>query len=697
MPRIKLLVSALALGLASTSATQAQEFSAVVSFGDSLSDAGQYAALPPPYYFGAQGSFTTNPDDVWTQILAASFGLTQTPSVAGGTNYAWGGAPTSFSVPGVPVPLFCVPATLPCDSVAEQIAAYGTIDPNALYTYWAGANDIFNYVGYAAASAITSAQAQQYTALSAANAIGQIGGLQDDGANYIVVLNLPDIGRAPNFTNATLFPTQASPAASQAVSGLVYIYNTQLNAGLASLADGIIPINAFGLVNEILADPSAFGFTNTTATACNLALTGGSSLFCTPAAYVSPDANLTYLFADGVHPSGAAHAMLAKVVVATIQAPGQVSMAAELPLQVYDNHSNVINQQVFGMNREPRSEGESNVYGELRYNRHDFEQSVNTQAFDSRLITGTFGGDVRFSDHFSLGASFTYGNSSGESFGSSVDANEVLISGYGVAHLGAGYLNAIITGGTSSLEIDRAIELGPTTRIERGDTNAKHLAFEVGGGFSFGSEDFRHGPFASVTWQRVDVDGYAENSQDSTSMWFSDFERESTVGRIGYRIDGHAGSLQPFGSIAWAKEDEDTGSSVQAGSNTMNGHFTFDGFLPSEDWVEADVGLNYQMNDKTMFSFAYRARLNDDGQDMNSLAVGVRMEFGGAAPAPAPEPVQAATTTCAELDDDGDGVNNCDDKCPGSTAGQPVGAYGCAVPAPEPEPEPVMEAKPYRN
>lgn len=49
-----------------------------------------------------------------------------------------------------------------------------------------------------------------------------------------------------------------------------------------------------------------------------------------------------------------------------------------------------------------------------------------------------------------------------------------------------------------------------------------------------------------------------------------------------------------------------------------------------------------------------------------------------------PEPVAAVppapTVTCADKDDDGDGVNNCDDKCPGSTAGQAVGPDGCAVP-----------------
>ena len=145
-------------------------------------------------------------------------------------------------------------------------------------------------------------------------------------------------------------PAFRGTANQASVSGLVFVYNDQLNTRLATLADGIIPINAYQLIGEVIADPASYGFTNVTGTACNIAvLPNNSSLFCSPATYVTPGANETYLFADGVHPSGAAHRMLARVVQATIQAPGQVSMAGELPLQVYDNHSNVINNQIFHM------------------------------------------------------------------------------------------------------------------------------------------------------------------------------------------------------------------------------------------------------------------------------------------------------------------------------------------------------------
>jgi len=58
--------------------------------------------------------------------------------------------------------------------------------------------------------------------------------------------------------------------------------------------------------------------------------------------------------------------------------------------------------------------------------------------------------------------------------------------------------------------------------------------------------------------------------------------------------------------------------------------------------------------------------------------VGVVIPLGPEPMAPvAPAPV---APSCADMDDDGDGVNNCNDKCPGSQAGQTIGPDGCPVP-----------------
>jgi OOP family OmpA-OmpF porin len=61
-------------------------------------------------------------------------------------------------------------------------------------------------------------------------------------------------------------------------------------------------------------------------------------------------------------------------------------------------------------------------------------------------------------------------------------------------------------------------------------------------------------------------------------------------------------------------------------------------------------------------------------------SIGLVYSFGGgAAPPPPPPPpaVPPAAPDCHALDDDHDGVNNCDDRCPDTAAGTVVGPDGC--------------------
>ncbi|MBJ7576254.1 OmpA family protein [Luteimonas sp. MC1828] len=71
----------------------------------------------------------------------------------------------------------------------------------------------------------------------------------------------------------------------------------------------------------------------------------------------------------------------------------------------------------------------------------------------------------------------------------------------------------------------------------------------------------------------------------------------------------------------------------------------------------------------------------NDGEDWFGdvlASVGVVIPLGPEPTAPvAPAPV---APSCADMDSDGDGVNDCDDKCPGSQAGQTIGPDGCPVP-----------------
>lgn len=628
MPRISHLAAACALAL-SAQAAQAQQFSGVVTFGDSLSDAGNVSTVDGNPATAAGNSFTTNNDPVAAQIIAAQYGYNLQHSVVGGTDYAWGGSCAQFATSGttppcVAQPIAVGPGLFYFARLDQQITQYlattgGSADPNALYTVWSGANDIFASLGtvWATSPAIIGGTTGVANAV-----IANVNTLQNAGANYIVVFNLPDLARTPQFNTL--------PTANQQAGNLASVsYNGALNAGLAG-RQGIIPVNVFALVNESIANPAYFGFTNVTTAAC----IGGSSLACgavgsgNPINY-APGTNDTFLFADSVHPTGAAHRLLASVVTSTIAAPGQVSLAGELPVQVYGDHSGAINQALFS-DKVGGGEAGSAPRGffQAQFGNQDYDASLNSPALSTNSNSITAGFDYRYSEGLSFGAAISYGNSNGDFSGGDIDGKEILGSAFATAHFGNGYVNGILSLGSSSIDINRYIVLGPSVRVEEGNANASHKAFELSGGYLFG-DAVRHGPFASVTWQKISVGDYAENSGTSTSMRFDGFDRDSLIGRVGYQLQGSFGdsAIHPSLRVAYASENQNDPTRVTAGSTSMNGQFTLDGFTPSDNWVEADLSVSVEFTDTINGYLGYHGRLSDDIQDNNSYNIGVNVAF----------------------------------------------------------------------
>ena len=90
------------------------------------------------------------------------------------------------------------------------------------------------------------------------------------------------------------------------------------------------------------------------------------------------------------------------------------------------------------------------------------------------------------------------------------------------------------------------------------------------------------------------------------------------------------------------------------------------------------VGIRTELAYRADFDDSSVAAPDEDWFGDVLASVGVIIPLGPEPVAPvAPAPV---APNCADLDDDGDGVNNCNDKCPGSQAGQTIGPDGCPVP-----------------
>ncbi len=301
-----MLTGYLALMLAAPGWAAAQGSGGIVVFGTSLSDPGNAFALlgatntPPDYSVDpflvpdrpyARGGQHFSNGATWVEQLARPLGLAGSvrpafASNAGATNFAVGGARAR--------------AFGDAPDLSRQVGAFlsgsgGSAPSEALYVVEMGGNDLRD----ALVAATDDARF-----LIIGDAIGSIArniaALYGAGARKFLVWSAPDLGLTP----AILGLDQLRPGTAAGASFLSQTFNFHLDLALADLAHfpgiSIRRLDAFGKLHDIVNRPQDFGLSNVN-TAC---ITPSVA----PFACTDPD---EFLFWDGIHPTGAGHAIIA--------------------------------------------------------------------------------------------------------------------------------------------------------------------------------------------------------------------------------------------------------------------------------------------------------------------------------------------------------------------------------------------------
>jgi outer membrane lipase/esterase len=223
---------------------------------------------------------------VWASDVASSLGVTLQPSLQGGTNFAFGGATTGTPGQG--------PGGFPYSLIVQAnqyLGATGNVaSPNALYVIEGGGNDARTALAVIAGGAGIGPTVAATAAAFAANIGSIVDKLQLAGAQHIIVWNTPNLGLSPAVTAAGAADLGSFLAAS-------------MNAALAQQLAGEIGVSTFdifGLGTSIALDPPAFGLTNAT-DACGAI--GGANCDL-------------YEYWDGIHPTAAAHRVIADAFLA---------------------------------------------------------------------------------------------------------------------------------------------------------------------------------------------------------------------------------------------------------------------------------------------------------------------------------------------------------------------------------------------
>lgn len=305
------LLAASALAL-STAASAQPRFDSLVIFGTSLSDPGNFFALfggnntPPNYVVDAllvpslpyaRGGHHFSDGATWVEQLARSMGMAASakPALANeskkATNYAVGAARANDT----PHPF----------DLGEQTAAFltdrgGVAPSGALYVIEMGGNDIRDAIVAFGTGGEVAAQIVMQRALASIS--DNILKLLGAGAKNFLVVNAPNLGRTP----AILQLDALNPGAVQLATTLTQGFNAVLQGHVVAQLSALPGIevallDVYGQLETIVGDPAAFGLSNVSK-AC---ITQEPPYHCKEVR--------EYLFWDGIHPTAAAHAIVAQL------------------------------------------------------------------------------------------------------------------------------------------------------------------------------------------------------------------------------------------------------------------------------------------------------------------------------------------------------------------------------------------------
>lgn len=631
------LVAIALIGLATPAS--AQSFSNTIFFGDSNTDNGRYFYIPSTVggTKAKVGPFTTNPDPMWSVLIGQHFGITVTPTVApgGGNNYAAGGAQVSFQA-----------ANSNAWSATAQVAAYlastgGRADPNALYTMYIGVNDLKGGAGnilgnFPAIQAIALQQANLVTQLSAA------------GARFILVPNtiVPMTTAAATAGGFTYSPSE--------IASRNY-YDLVTWSTLAANHVNFIPADINGLWNYALLNPAPFGITNTNWNTPACGPTVGS-VNCTPANYVTPNADKTYFFADGPasptgggHLSGAMQQVEADYYYSIIVAPSEISFLAEAPIQTRLGVVNAIQNQIPLSYSTPGS-FHGWVSGDVSW----LKVTNSAAGFPNdpgTPLMSTAGFDYAITPDWLVGMAFS-GLTTTQSFslGGNYKQEEFAISIYSAWRHNALWADGILSWGTLHDTVNRQIPLGITVQSNQGTTDGSNvsLAGEVGynftnnvgnplvaSGISYKAPPaaplvLTHGPVAGLIVQQVYINGFTETNQSGapTALSFGAQTRNSAITELGYQASLKYGIWEPYAKVVWDHEWADLNRSVTASlTSIVAPSFSMPAVILGRDWATAIVGTRVKLGSNLSGYTAFIAEMGQANVMTYGGQIGINYAF----------------------------------------------------------------------
>ena len=203
-------------------------------------------------------------------------------------------------------------------------------------------------------------------------------------------------------------------------------------------------------------------------------------------------------------------------------------------------------------------------------------------------------------DGLGLGAFLGYGAGTadwGQSKGQ-YDMREMVMGGFLGWRERAAWFQTQLSYAQQTFDVDRNVAIGAAVRRHSGNTDGGNLTLAARGGWDFTQGNLLHGPLLSVVSQSIEVDGYSEQGNQSTSLRFSRQHRHSAVTRVGWQWQYAPDSVfSPYGQVTLDHELKAGSRDLQAQLQSMEGlmPYAVPGTELDNEYATAVAGIRTQV------------------------------------------------------------------------------------------------------
>jgi len=259
---------------------------------------------------------------------------------------------------------------------------------------------------------------------------------------------------------------------------------------------------------------------------------------------------------------------------------------------------------------------------------------ANLQNYRSQSGGVNAGASYKWTDTLATGVYVGYQGLQAQYDNGQTTDNAVRFGVFGTYEVGGLYFNALAGGAYHDYTVERDIQFGTIDRTATGRPGAGEFDLALGTGYDFKAGDFTFGPFMTMQYTYLGVQGFKEKGADSLNLDVDSYDASSLLYTLGAQVGynwkvSSAIIITPTLFAGWQHEFLQDAYRINASFNTAgpSAPFGYNTGTPARDNFYGGAGVTLGLGGRWQATAIYSAFVGGDLQNSQNVYLGLGLNF----------------------------------------------------------------------